>query len=229
MCLPSGLGILRARRNEKALLFGGFLAFVPEKTRRQKSGKYSRAELRGTNSMGQTGFCENPRFPAVFGGFPPRSAPPKCCNIPKKAKICKIRQQSVNDCEFGSVCPFEFVPSISPTLSIIYIYICIKTANNLPSFGFSRTQLVTRLAIKAFSSKRGLFFTVKGPRALPKFHTETTPPPLRPPPPPVGRPLTGIFGKSPVWEGPSGGGGSVWNLGSARGPLKGPEKRAPFR
>ena len=66
---------------------------------------------------------------------------------------------------------------------------------------------------KAFSSKRGLFFTVKGLRAIPKFHTDP------PPRPPFGRPPTGIFSKHPCGEGPGGGGLFVWSLGSARGPF----------
>ena len=78
---------------------------------------------------------------------------------------------------------------------------------------------------KAFSSKRGLFFAVKGPRALPKFHTH---PPPGPSPqkgvtenPSRGSPKRGGRGRG--W----GGGGSVWNLGSARGPFT--AKKAPFR
>ena len=68
-------------------------------------------------------------------------------------------------------------------------------------------------SFKAFHRKGAFFFTVKGPRALPKFHTE---PPSRP--------------SSPLlfWETRGGGGGSVWNLGSAQGPFT-VKKKAPFR
>ena len=43
--------------------------------------KFKRAELKGTNKMGQTAFCKNLRFPAKFCGFLRKSAPPKCCNV----------------------------------------------------------------------------------------------------------------------------------------------------
>ena len=69
--------------------------------------------------------------------------------------------------------------------------------------------------MKPFSSKRGLFFTVKGPRALPTFHTDT--PPRAPPPPPrlFGRPPTVIFSHPPR----AGGGWVRVEFGSARGPF----------
>ena len=76
---------------------------------------------------------------------------------------------------------------------------------------------------KAFSSKRGLFFTVKGPCALPKFHAN--PPPLFSTPPHrrVGRGTENPSRGSPKRGGGGGEGRgrgvSVWNLGSARGPF----------
>ena len=80
-------------------------------------------------------------------------------------------------------------------------------------------------ALKAFSSKRGLFFTVKGPRTLPKFRAEPPPPA---PPHKKGLlkiPVEGLLKKEGGGKGPGGGGGgagggvAVWNLGSARGPF----------
>ena len=79
------------------------------------------------------------------------------------------------------------------------------------------------MPLKAFSSKRGLFFTVKGPRALAKFHTEPrgTAPPL------IGgggyrRSQSGVSQRGRGGGAGEGGGWcplSVWNLGSARGPF----------
>ena len=56
---------------------------------------------------------------------------------------------------------------------------------------------------KAFSSRRGLFFAVEGPRALPKFHTN------RPPPP---SPRGGGLLKIPVGCLPKEGRGSVFSM-----------------
>ena len=72
--------------------------------------------------------------------------------------------------------------------------------------------------LKGVFIKKGLFFTVKGPRALPKLHTDA-PPPLPPPP---------LFWETSYWdfqypsppscgEGP--GGGFAWNLGARKAPL----------
>ena len=90
-------------------------------------------------------------------------------------------------------------------------------------------KLKSRIPVnfKAFSSKRGLFFAVKGPRALPIFHTDTPPPghppplvapywdfQLTPPPP------------APCEEGR--GGGVCVEFGERARPLYS-EKKAPFR
>ena len=65
---------------------------------------------------------------------------------------------------------------------------------------------------RRFHRKGVFFFTVKGPRALPKFHTDTTPPsPAVPPPLSFGRPPAGIFSTPPFWEGVGGGGScGIW-------------------
>ena len=66
---------------------------------------------------------------------------------------------------------------------------------------------------KAFSSKRDLFFTVKGPRALPKFHTE--------PRPQIPRGVSQNGGRGR-------GGGVCVEFGERARPLH-REKEAPFR
>ena len=86
-------------------------------------------------------------------------------------------------------------------------------------------------SFKAFSSKRGLFFTIKGPRALPKFHTDTTPPPPPPSPSPslLENPLLGFSVNPPrslQWGGPGGGEVRV-EFGERARPLY-REKKAPF-
>ena len=82
---------------------------------------------------------------------------------------------------------------------------------------YKNWKIDTFRARKAFSSKRGLFFTVKGPRALPKFHTD--PPPPRPSPPPLLETPHWDFQFPPRSCGEGRGGGTVWNLGSAQGPF----------
>ena len=62
---------------------------------------------------------------------------------------------------------------------------------------------------KGVSIEKGLLFTIKGPRALPKFHTDTTPPSPAPSPSPLsfGRPPAGIFSTPPpLFVGRAGGG-----------------------
>ena len=98
-----------------------------------------------------------------------------------------------------------------------------KICNNLRKCAF-------RVRFKAFSSKRGLFFTVKGPRALPKFHTD---------PPPLALPTGGGGGftenpsrGSTKREGGGEGGGGGWCLCGIWGARARPlhcEKKAPFR
>ena len=67
---------------------------------------------------------------------------------------------------------------------------------------------------KAFSSKRAFFFHGKGASRASQIPHRHRPPP----PPPLSFPA-GIF-SNPLFVGRGqGGGGSVWNLGSARGPL----------
>ena len=65
----------------------------------------NRAELKGTNYMGQTGFCKNLRFSAKICGFLRFSA--KICasqmlEFPGKSENL---QKSAKKCEFGSICP----------------------------------------------------------------------------------------------------------------------------
>ena len=73
--------------------------------------------------------------------------------------------------------------------------------------------------IKAFSSKRGLFFHGKGASRAPKFHTDPPPQPL----PTRGwvaeNHSTGSPKEAGGGGGAGGGGVSVWNVGSARGPF----------
>ena len=76
----------------------------------------SREELKGTIYMGQMGFCEHLRFPAVFCGnlqksavscdflrksalscgFLRNSALPKCCSSQEKRKSAKISEKTAN-------------------------------------------------------------------------------------------------------------------------------------
>ena len=82
------------------------------------------------------------------------------------------------------------------------------------SFPRDTRDMLQNLGFKAFSSKRGLFFAVKG--LTRSANSTQTPPPLS-----FGRPPIGIFSKPPPplsWGG-TGGGVSVWNLGSAQGPF----------
>ena len=63
--------------------------------------------------MGQTGLCENQRFPAVFCEnlrFPAKICASEMVQFPGKAKICKKQRECAQNREFGSVCPFWFVP-----------------------------------------------------------------------------------------------------------------------
>ena len=72
----------------------------------------NREELKRTNSMGQTGFCENLRKSAVSCGFLRKSAPPKCCNYQEKrksAKICENQRKTANLTHLSLlVCRFYF-------------------------------------------------------------------------------------------------------------------------
>ena len=69
----------------------------------QNSSTENRAEFKGTNHLGQTGFCKHLRFAAVFFENL-RALPRKSENLQKSVKFCE------KNCEFGSVCPFEFAP-----------------------------------------------------------------------------------------------------------------------
>ena len=91
--------------------------------------------------------------------------------------------------------------------------------------GPARHLYASIAAKKAFSSKRGLFFTVKGPCALPKFHTDH--PPSLPAPPHGG--AGGVLLKIPKRGGRGRGGGMVSvEFGERARPLY-REKKAPFR
>ena len=59
--------------------------------------------------MGQTGFCEIPRFSANICGFLPKSAPPKCCNSQEEAKISQHQRKSADLAPFV---PFSLSLSI---------------------------------------------------------------------------------------------------------------------
>ena len=80
---------------------------------------------------------------------------------------------------------------------------------------------------RRFHRKGAFFFTVKGPRALPKFHTDTTPPRPLPPPLSFGRPPTGIFSKPPPPVGRGRVGGVCVEFGERARPLYS-EKKGPF-
>ena len=85
----------------------------------------------------------------------------------------------------------------------------------------------TLWALRRFHRKGAFFFTVKGPCALPKFHT--VPPPAPPHRKGGGGTEIPVGGLPFQREGGDGAGGevSVRNLGSARGPFT--VKQRPFR
>ena len=79
-------------------------------------------------------------------------------------------------------------------------------------------EVLTKMHTEGVFIEKGPFFTVKGPRTLPRFHAV---------PRPSQREGGGGFTENPSrgspnkagGEGPQGGGLSVWYLGSARGPF----------
>ena len=82
-----------------------------------------------------------------------------------------------------------------------------------------------RAAKKAFSSKRGLFFAVKGVCALPKFHTDPRPSPQKGV---IENPSGGLLRGGGGGRGWWGGGGVRVEFGKRATPLY-REKKAPFR
>ena len=68
-----------------------------------------REELKGTNSMGQPGFCKNLRVSAVFCESL-RFLAVFCKNLRFRNAVIPSKsenlQNSAKNCKFGSVCPF---------------------------------------------------------------------------------------------------------------------------
>ena len=113
------------------------------------------------------------------------------------------------------------IESVSTPAVVVQTTVTSSSSSTTPSSS-TVCVLVSR---KAFSSKRGLFFTVKGPRALPKFHRHHPPPPC-PSPPFLGFSVTPP--PPPLWGGAGreGGGGPCGIWGARKAPL--PWKKGPF-
>ena len=85
-----------------------------------KRGLFTWGIIKGTKwqTKWANGFLQNS---AVSCGFLRKSVPPKRCNSQEERKSAKIRDNqriSAKNCEFGSVCPIQFVPFNSPWFSL---------------------------------------------------------------------------------------------------------------